>query len=203
MATLSKDLSTESDKMTHSINLTTLITILLLLPFSTQAQQQTLGDYRVSTYLNPYTEQAEQFEAFTKQPKSDAFFGLGCTNGSAMPVLQLVLLNKDVLIEAMRLTNVDIKIDKQATNIPLQGILKFTDSFEEHSNKVRLELATSGKQLKTLQNMQGQYKALLDKMQNGKSMQLTISHSSFGTHDYNFSLQGINLIMKDYGDLCF
>lgn len=205
MTTLSKDLSTETIlKMKTSAILKTLFTITLLSISNTSlAKQHTIGDYHVSIFLNPYTEQTEQFEAFTKQPKSDAFFGLGCTNGSAMPVLQLVLLNNSVLIESTRLTDITISIDNKPIQIPLQGILKFNNTFEEHSNRIRLDLASSSKELKTLQKMQQQYKNILNSMQKGKSMQVSVSHSSFGKHRYNFSLQGMNLILKDYGDLCF
>ncbi len=111
----------------------TRITAFLLLPFSlllsthsfAKATQTFHEDYSLTTYLNPYTQEPDQVELFTKQASSEAFFGLTCSAGNSLPALQILLLNKAVISQPELLTvQYQIRPSDKRAPIPLQGILK-------------------------------------------------------------------------------
>ncbi|KUJ75535.1 hypothetical protein AVO42_09490 [Thiomicrospira sp. XS5] len=168
-----------------------------------KATQTFHEDYSLTTYLNPYTQEPDQVELFTKQATSEAFFGLTCSAGNSLPALQVLLLNKAVISPTPKLLTVQYQIqpsDKRAP-IPLQGILKTQSQNNQKQNRIRLEIPTQ--QIGSFQQLQQSYQQLLNQLKNGQTLHITITHHSLGEYDYTFSLKGLNYLLTSNESLCF
>jgi hypothetical protein len=162
---------------------------------------QTQGDFHLSLYHNQQG-QLDDLELFTKMPDKEVYFGLTCSAMSPFPMLEVLLFNREVLIDLPRLLKVSYQIDGKAvaSAVALQGILKPVDTADEYSNKVRLELVTG--QLKTMGSLSSEYQRLLSQLKAGQSIQITLMHRGFGEKQYLFSLQGLKALLQPNESIC-
>lgn len=162
---------------------------------------QTQGDFHLSLYKDSQ-EQLENLELFTKIADKAVYLGLTCSAMSPFPMLEVLLFNNEVLMESPGLLKVSYQIDGQvdASAITLQGVLKRVNSADEHSNKVRLELANG--QVKTMGAMQVAYQDLLGQLKAGHSIDITLGHRKFGEKQFRFSLQGLNALLTPNESIC-
>ncbi len=162
---------------------------------------QTQGDFHLTLYTDSQG-QLDDLELFTKVPDKDVYLGLTCSHMSPFPMLEVLLFNDEVLMDLPRLLTVHYQIDgkESATAIALQGILKPTDTADEYSNKVRLELDSG--QVKTMGAMQTAYQTLLTQLKAGQSIEITLKHRGFGEKQYPFSLQGLKTLLTPNESIC-
>ena len=186
-----------------SLNLSLLCASLLILSTPTLAEKttQTQGDFHLSLYKDSQG-QLDDLELFTKVPDKDVYLGLTCSHMSPFPMLEVLLFNDEVLMDSPRLLTVSYQIDgkQSATAVALQGILKPTDTADEYSNKVRLELDSG--QVKTMGGMQVAYQTLLAQLKAGTSLDIALKHKGFGEKQYSFSLQGLNELLSPNEFIC-
>lgn len=180
--------------------------ILACLPLASFAADKSvvLGDYHVSLYHDMYGEVME-LEAFTKLPDRSVFFGLGCSSMSPFPVFQVLLFDDEMLSETPKLMSVSYSV--QGLNpIPdsvkgLQAVLKPTMNADEFSNKLRIEMSSEGAH-KALARMNQGYRTMLQQFSEAKQLDVSFQHRSLGEHEYQFSLQGMRLLLNKYGAIC-
>lgn len=179
------------------------LSLLLSTQSFAEATQTFHEDYSLTAYLNPYTQEPDQVELFTKQATSEAFFGLTCNAGNSLPSLQIILLNEATISPTPKLLTVQYQIqpsDKRAP-IPLQGILKTQPQNGQKQNRIRLEIPTQ--QIGTFQQLQQSYQQLLNQLKKGQTIHIKIAHHSLGEYDYTFSLKGLNYLLTLNESLCF
>jgi len=164
------------------------------------AQEQIYVDFHFSVYRDAQgSEQA--FEAFTKQADKNAFIGVSCSIQSPLPLIQVIVFETEILSESPRLVEVSLLIDNQKLDLPLNGILQVTDTADEFSNKIRFEIpAQRGSAFIELQD---QYRNLLQKLKDGKALEVVVQHRTFNAKHFDFSLQGLKEGLKEREQLCF
>ncbi len=186
-----------------SLSLSLFALFLALLSTSALAAKttQTEGDFHLSLYQDQQG-QLKNLELFTKIADKEVYLGLTCSSMSPFPMFEVLLFNDEVLMETPGLFKVSYRIDGQvdALAITLQGVLKPVNSAEEHSNKVRLELAYG--QVKTMGMMQAAYQTLLGQLKAGHSIDITLKHRRVGEKQYRFSLQGLNTLLTPNENIC-
>ncbi len=159
------------------------------------------GDFHLSLYEDQQG-QLENLELFTKIPDKEVYLGLTCSSMSPFPMFEVLLFNNEVLMKTPGLLKVSYQIDGQvdASSITLQGVLEPVNSADEHSNKVRLELAYG--QVKTMDKMQAAYQTLLGQLKAGDSIDITLKHRKMGEKQYRFSLQGLKTLLTPNESIC-
>ena len=162
---------------------------------------QTEGDFHLSLYQDQQ-DQLESLELFTKIPDKEVYLGLTCSTMSPFPLIEVLLFNQEVLMETPGLMDVSYRINGQTDASPatLQGVLNPMNNAAEHSNKVRLELASG--QVKTMGRMHAVYQSLLDQQKAGRSIDITLQHRRVGEKQYRFSLQGLNALLTPNESIC-
>ncbi|MDX1347157.1 MAG: hypothetical protein R3189_02775 [Thiomicrorhabdus chilensis] len=164
------------------------------------SQQKVMGDYHLTIYEDAQGS-VDGIELFTKLADREAFFGVSCTRMSPFPLLQVLLFNDEVISESPRLLKLRYSLEGSTLQSDgLQGVLKATDSVEEHSNKIRIEFGSVG--LGSMQAMQEAYDELLDKLAASKTLKLELSHRTLGNFEYGFSLKGLGSLLTPYRDIC-
>lgn len=164
------------------------------------SQQKVIGDYHLTIYEDAQGS-VDGIELFTKLADKKVFFGVSCTRMSPFPLVQVLLFDDEVISESPRLLQVRYSMDgADWQSHGLQGVLKATDSVEERSNQVRIELNSSG--LGSMRAMQEAYADFLDKLSMSKALQLELSHRRLGKFEYGFSLNGLGRLLAPYRDIC-
>ncbi|MEA3406113.1 MAG: hypothetical protein U9R28_10315 [Pseudomonadota bacterium] len=181
------------------------VAILLLgvLNFKVMAapQQQVEGHYHLTIYSDQQG-LVSDIELFTKQERHEVFFGVTCSSMSPFPLVQVLLFNDDVVSEMPRFLRASYLIDGQKPKEApkLQGILKPVDTFEEYSNKIRLELEPD--KIRSLSVMNQGYAALLNSFKSGENVEITVESGAIGTQKYEFSLKGFKALIEPYESVC-
>lgn len=162
---------------------------------------QVEGDFHLSLYQDRQG-QLESLELFTKIADKEVYLGLTCSAMSPFPMLEVLLFNNEVLMETPGLFKVSYRIDGQvdASAATLQGVLRPVNNADEHSNKVRLELASG--QVKTMGMMQAAYQTLLGQLKAGHSIDISLKHRRVGEKQYRFSLQGLKTLLTPNESIC-
>lgn len=165
-----------------------------------QTEEQTLNDFHLTLYKDAQ-DLVDGVELFTKLEDRQVFFGVVCTRMSPFPLLQVLMFDDEVISESPRLLQVRYVIDgSDGASDGLQGVLRPTDTFEERSNKVRIEFNSTG--LGSMQAMHQAYDGLLDKLSSSAVLRLELSHRTLGQHEYAFSLRGLGSLLAPYRDIC-
>ncbi|MDG6779135.1 hypothetical protein QCB44_10500 [Thiomicrorhabdus sp. zzn3] len=165
------------------------------------AEQSVFQDYHLSVYRDAQ-QSAEHIELFTKMPDREVFFGIRCSSQSPFPMLEVLLFNDEVMSELPRLLQADYRIDGQAGDpaFKWQAVLKPHNTFEEVSNRVRIELDPQS--VKSMNVMQEGYQSLLENLKQGEKLEVTFSHRALGKPTYAFSLRGLKKLLEPYQDVC-
>ena len=178
-----------------------LISLVSLLPgLANSAESKVLKDYHMSIYKDMQGS-VDGVELFTKVSGKNEFFGVTCSSQSPLPVFQVVMFENQIMSETPKLLSVNLQVDKVPVKVELQGILKVTDTTEELSNKVRIEVVTQ--RGSSLQNLQKQYLNLLTELRKGKTLSIELKHRTLEPKKIEFSLQGLDSLLKPYQYLCF
>lgn len=189
----------------HSIYLCAMTFLLWpILAISAPPQTTYIEDYSLTTYANPYTQEADHIELFTKSPKREAFFGLTCSRGNSLPNLQILLFDQAVISSTPKLMSIQYQIlpkSNPAVSLPLQGVLKATATEPRQENRIRLELPPQSVQ--TFQQLQQQYRQLLSQLREGTEIQIQVAHRMLGEHKFTFSLNGLDAFLSTHESLCF
>ncbi len=176
------------------------LAVLFVPLFANAAQSEAIKDYHFS-YYHDVQGSLEALEAFTKTERREAFLGVSCSIQSPLPLIQVILLNDEVISETPKLLELKLTIDGKAYDSTFNGILNVVDTTEEYSNKIRLEIpAVRGS---SLQALQAGYQGLLDALQTGKSVVITLSHRTIEAQQYHFSLSGLKDGLSENISLCF
>ncbi|WP_040726212.1 hypothetical protein [Thiomicrorhabdus sp. Kp2] len=178
-----------------------LFSLLTLLPgLVVSAETKVLKDYHMTLYKDVQGS-LDGFELFTKVEGKRAFFGLTCSIQSPLPLLQVILFDDEIMTDMTKLLSAKVFIDGVEQTLQLQGILKVVDTAEELSNKVRLEIVTE--RGSSLQQLQSQYKNLLNSLQKGQLLTIELNHRTLEPKDMSFSLQGLEGLLKPNQAVCF
>lgn len=174
----------------------------VLLTASAQAAEQSVfQDYHLSVYRDAQ-QSVEHIELFTKMPDREVFFGVSCSSQSPFPMLEVLLFNDEVISESPRLLQADYSIDGRAVDAAFkwQAIIKYVNTFEEVSNRLRIELDPQS--VKSMNVMQEAYQSLLENLKQGEKVSITFSHRALGAFTYDFSLQGLKQLLEPYQAVC-
>ena len=174
---------------------------LFILPgLVSSADSQVAQDYHMSIYKDVQGS-TDAIELFTKAEDKRVFFGVTCSLQSAMPLIQVILFDDEIMSETPKLLSIKLKIDGKAISKELQGIINVVDNTEELSNKIRLEVvAQRGSSFKALQEA---YQALLEKMQQGEALTITLSHRTLEAKEIIFSLKGLKQLLQPNKAVCY
>lgn len=166
-----------------------------------QMSEQQLGDFHMRTYFQPYTQQPEQIQLYTKASEQQAFLGIICTNANPFPLIEVLLFDDEVLSESPRLLKVNYQLSPESGDLfQLQGILQVTDTADEFSNKIRFEMENGV--YKNLTQLQQAYQTWLTQLMNSQQVQLQLSHQTLGEKNLSFSLNGLKTLLSPHQDLC-
>jgi len=163
------------------------------------AETKTLQDYHLSVYKDVQGS-TDAIELFTKAEDKRVFFGITCSIQSPLPLVQVILFDDEVMSETPKLLTVNLSVDGEAIDSELQGILKVIDNADEFSNKVRIELVV--KRGGSFQAFQDGYQALLERLQKGKVLSVKLNHRTLEMRDIEFSLNGLEPLLKPYQRVC-
>lgn len=164
---------------------------------------EVVGDYHLSLYQDMYGDVME-LEAFTKLTDRPVYFGLGCSSMSPFPVFQVLLFDDEMLSETPKLMSASYSIKGDSNVKPvsgLQAILQSTMNADEFSNKLRIEMNAQGAQNKLRVMNQG-YRQMLQQFASGTQLEVQFEHRTLGQKSYQFSLQGMQRILDQYGAIC-
>lgn len=184
------------------VNFNLWLGVLLLISGSAFADRtaQTQGDFHLTLYSDSQG-QLDDLELFTKVPDKEVYLGLTCSHMSPFPMVEVLLFNDALLLDSPALLAVSYEIDgKRSDAVALQGILKETNTTEEVSNKIRLEVASG--EVRTMTAMQALYQTLLAQLKAGHSIEITLKHRRFGEQLYQFSLQGLSELLSPHESIC-
>ncbi|MBO1923163.1 hypothetical protein [Thiomicrorhabdus sp. 6S3-12] len=159
-----------------------------------------LGDYHLTLYPDIQGDVLD-LEAFTKQSDNDVFFGVTCSAMSPFPSMQILLFEDEIISEFPRLMDASYQIDGKPGEVPLQAILKADLTADRFVNRLRFEVDTTKVQ-KRMDLMKQAYHRLLDELEQGKTIQLTVEHRHTGKKSYRFSLQGLKTVLQPYQRVC-
>lgn len=170
-----------------------------------QSASQTLvkGDYHLSLYNDMYGD-VQELEAYTKQADKKIFFGLSCSAMSPFPLFQVLLFDDEIVSETPRFLKASYRLEGVRSDqkpVALQAILKSTLTADELSNKVRLELDPQAI-AKDMRVMKEEYQRLLKQLESAKTIQIQLEHRSFGSRNYEFSLNGLKDVLHPYQSIC-
>jgi len=165
------------------------------------AEQRVNQDFHLTTYAGQQGVISD-IELFTKHESREVFFGITCSSMSPFPLIQVLLFNDEVISETPRFLRVSYLLDgpNSEGSPKLQGILKPVDTFEERSNKIRLELEPD--HIRSLSGMNQGYEVLLQRLQSSKQVVFTFNSGAIGTHTYEFSLNGLSTLLEPYQSVC-
>lgn len=174
---------------------------LFILPgLVSSADSQVAQDYHMSIYKDVQGS-TDAIELFTKAENKRVFFGITCSLQSAMPLIQVILFDDQIMSETSKLLKVKLEINDKAQVEELQGIINVVDNTEELSNKIRLEIVT--KRGGSFQALQEAYKALLINMQQGQTLKVTLSHRALEAKEITFSLKGLKQLLQPNQNVCY
>jgi len=174
---------------------------LVILPgLVSSAETQVAQDYHMSIYKD-LQGSTDAVELFTKAEDKRVFFGVTCSLQSAMPLIQVILFDDEIMNETPKLLSIKLEIDGKMVPDELQGIINVVDNTEELSNKIRLEIVT--KRGGSFNDVQEAYKALLLRMQQGQALKVTLSHRTLETKEVLFSLKGLKQLLQPNRSVCF
>lgn len=166
------------------------------------AEQQATGDYHVTEYRDGLG-YVSDVELFTKDPDKKVFFGITCSSMSALPLIQILLFDKEVLSESPKLVKIEYDLDGKVRQGVFNGVLKFQDSVDEYSNKIIFDAKTD--QIKSLSELKSGYQNFFEDIRHSQNQDIVISlnHRSFKTKAYVFSLRGLKPLIEKYQKICF
>ena len=174
---------------------------LFILPgLVSSAESQVAQDYHMSIYKDVQGS-TDAIELFTKAEEKRVFFGVTCSLQSAMPLIQVILFDDEIMSVTPKLLSIKIEIDAKALAEELQGIINVVDNTEELSNKIRLEIVT--KRGGSFQALQEAYKAMLLTMQQGEALKVTLSHRTLEAKEITFSLKGLKQLLQSNQAVCY
>ena len=174
---------------------------LVILPgLVSSAETQVAQDYHMSIYKD-LQGSTDAVELFTKAEDKRVFFGVTCSLQSAMPLIQVILFDDEIMSETPKLLSIKLEIDGKMVPDELQGIINVVDNTEELSNKIRLEIVT--KRGSSFQALQEGYKALLLMMQQGQVLKVTLSHRTLEAKEITFSLKGLQQLLQPNHSVCY
>ena len=181
--------------------LSVILTSLFILPgLVSSAESQVAQDYHMSIYKDVQGS-TDAIELFTKAEDKRVFFGITCSIQSAMPLIQVILFDDEIISETPKLLSIKLEIDGKALPTELQGIINVVDSTEELSNKIRLEIIT--KRGSSFQALQKAYQTLLAKIQQGQALKITLSHRTLEAKEITFSLKGLKQLLQPNQTVCY
>ena len=161
-------------------------------------QTKVAGNYHLTVYPDAFGE-ALDLELFTKLADRQVFFGVGCSAMSPMPMLQVLMFDDDIVSETPKFMSASVQIDGGAS-IKLDAVLKPTLSADEISNRMLLQFASQrGDDMRVLKQ---QYLDLLQALQKGQNVKVTLSHRTIGEQAYDFSLAGMDELLRPYQNVC-
>ena len=174
---------------------------LFILPgLVSSAESQVAQDYHMSIYKDVQGS-TDAIEIFTKAEDKRVFFGITCSIQSAMPLIQVILFDDEIMSETPKLLSIKLEIDGKTLTTELQGIINVVNDSEELSNKIRLEIVT--KQGGSFQVLQETYKALLINMQQGQVLKVAMSHRTLEAKEITFSLKGLKQLLQPNQAVCY
>ncbi|BCN92644.1 hypothetical protein THMIRHAM_04290 [Thiomicrorhabdus immobilis] len=175
--------------------------VLVLSPgLVSSAETQVNQDYHLSLYKD-VQDSVDALELFTKAEQTREFFGISCSMQSPMPLIQVILFDDEIMSETTKLLSVKLFVDGVEQEGVMNGVVKVIDTSEELSNKIRLELVAE--RGTSLQNLQQQYKDLLNRLQQGQELTIQLRHRSLEPKSLNFSLHGLKELLKPHQSVCF
>ena len=181
--------------------LTAVLSSLVILPgLVSSAETQVAQDYHMSIYKD-LQGSTDAVELFTKAEDKRVFFGVTCSLQSAMPLIQVILFDDEIMSETPKLLSIKLEIDGKMVPDELQGIINVVDNTEELSNKIRLEIVT--KRGSSFQALQEGYKALLLMMQQGQVLKVTLSHRTLEAKEITLSLKGLQQLLQPNHSVCY
>ncbi|MEA1989777.1 MAG: hypothetical protein U9N57_11325 [Pseudomonadota bacterium] len=174
---------------------------LFILPgLVSSAESEVAQDYHMSIYKDVQGS-TDAIELFTKAEDKGVFFGVTCSLQSAMPLIQVILFDDEIMSETPKLLSIKLEIDGKALPAELQGIINVVDNTEELSNKIRLEIVT--KRGGSFQALQEAYKAMLITMQQGEALKVILSHRTLEAKEITFSLKGLKQLLQPNKAVCY
>ena len=192
---------TESSQRIIKPFLRVVLSSLFILPgLVSSAESQVAQDYHMSIYKDVQGS-TDAIELFTKAEDKRVFFGVTCSLQSAMPLIQVILFDDEIMSETPKLLSIKLEIDGKMVPDELQGIINVVDNTEELSNKIRLEIVT--KRGGSFHALQEAYKAMLITMQQGKALKVTLSHRTLEAKEITFSLKGLKQLLQPNRSVCF
>lgn len=159
-----------------------------------------VGAYHLSLYQDVQGDVLD-LEAYTKNPDKRVFFGVTCSAMSPFPAMQVLLFEDEIISETPRLLSASYQIDGQDGQAPLQAILKAELTADRYLNQVRFEIDSS-KIEKNMRLMQAAYGQLLDQLEQGKEITLSVEHRVLGKHQYQFTLEGLAKVLQPHQRIC-
>jgi len=178
-----------------------ILSSLFILPgLVSSAESQVAQDYHMSIYKDVQGS-TDAIELFTKAEDKRVFFGVTCSLQSAMPLIQVILFDDEIMSETPKLLSIKLEIDGKMVPDELQGIINVVDNTEELSNKIRLEIVT--KRGGSFQTLQEAYKVMLITMQQGEVLKVTLSHRTLEAKEITFSLKGLKQLLQPNQTVCY
>jgi len=176
----------------------------LVLPMALMAQpkQKIIGDYSVTEYLDGLG-YVSDIEWFTKQPDRKAYFGMTCSSMSALPMVQIIVFDEELMAETPKLVSVEYALGQMTGKVIFNGVLKVMDTVDELSNQVVLD--PDKQHITSLLQIKQAYQNLFAELSHhaGKPLMITVRHKSFPDKSFQFSTQGLGQLLKQYEKVCF
>jgi len=168
--------------------------------FAQPDKTEQVGAYHLSLYQDIQGDVLD-LEAYTKVPDREVFFGVTCSAMSPFPAMQVLLFEDEIISETPRFMSVSYQLDGKNGTVPLQAILKAELTADRYLNQIRFEI-DSGKIEKNMRLMQEAYARLLNGLETGKQITVTVEHRTLGQHQYQFTLEGLNKVLQPYQRIC-
>lgn len=157
------------------------------------AQTQTLGDFILKTTQN-LDAQVTGIQLFTKQPDHNVFLGISCNSMNPLPMVEILIFDENLISDTAKYLSVTTDLD---LSFQMNGILTATQTYEETSNKIRIEVES-----KKMSQLQAYSQTLLQQLKTQSAVTFTLSHKSLGSHSFTFSLNGLGELIKPYESIC-